>query len=143
MDARYWEQVGDDYEGEIFDSAKMDRHGVVLARLDEYADLRGTACDFGCGVGHYLPLLASRFLRVFGFDFAPSLLAQARRRCAGLGNVTLGRADLASGRTRLPIPLPKVRFGVCANVLISGDVKTPQDVPTGTPYWLFVVRKAK
>jgi SAM-dependent methyltransferase len=126
MDARYWERVGADYETSIFDSAKMDRHGVVLARLREHADTRATACDFGCGIGHYLPLLAPRFRRVFGFDFAHSLLSQAAIRCQGLDNVSLAQADLAGARARLPIP--KVRFGVCANVLISEDVRMRRNI---------------
>jgi SAM-dependent methyltransferase len=119
MDSRYWERVGSDYEAEIFDSAKMDRSGVVRARLREHADPLATACDFGCGVGHYLPLLSPLFSQVFGFDFAESLLAQAAARCRTLDNVTLARADLSKARVRLPIR--DVPFGICANVLISDD----------------------
>lgn len=119
MDSRYWERVGERYDKEIFASSLADRAGVIRRRLDELADPRGVAADFGCGVGHYLPLLARRFRAVHGVDFAASLLEQARQRIEGLENVTLHRADLGSGRARVPIP--KVRVGVCANVLISED----------------------
>jgi len=126
MDPRYWERIGDDYEQDIFDSARMDRRGVIRARILEHADPRALACDFGCGVGHYLPLLSPLFRRVYGFDGANSLLRQAEKRCAGLGNVRLARANLAGIRPDLAIP--KVRFAVCANVLISEDETARQRI---------------
>ena len=119
MDASYWEEVGRSYEETIFDSASKDRFGVIRARLDQYADRDSVATDFGCGVGHYLPLLARRFRRVHGVDGAESLLERARERCGELDNVTVQRANLAAARTRLEVR--KARFALCANVLISED----------------------
>ena len=119
MDVRYWERVGDRYERDIFASSRSDTGGVIRRRLDELADPGAIAADFGCGVGHYLPLLARRFRAVHGIDFAASLLDQARDRSSGLTNVMLHRANLATGRARIAIP--KARVGVCANVLISRD----------------------
>lgn len=119
MNLRYWEELGKEYDQHIFDSAKMDRTGIVRDRLLAYANPRFDACDFGCGVGHYLPLLSPLFRRVYGFDFAAPLVRQATARTAELENVEVARANLASARSKLPIP--KVRFGVCANVLISAD----------------------
>jgi SAM-dependent methyltransferase len=117
MDAEYWEGIGRQYEDEIFSSARADTGGVIRRRLDELAAPRGVAADFGCGVGHYLPLLARRFRVVHGIDFAESLLDQARARTQRTQNVVIHRANLASGRAR--IPMPQARVGVCANVLIS------------------------
>lgn len=119
MDATYWEEIGENYEETIFDSASKDRHGVIRQRLDEYADATAVATDFGCGVGHYLPLLARRFRRIHGVDGTESLLDRARERCRELDNVTIQRANLAGARTKLAEP--KARFGICANVLISED----------------------
>jgi len=119
VDARYWERVGARYEREIFASSLSDTGGVIRRRLDELANPRAAAADFGCGVGHYLPLLAKRFRAVHGIDFADSLLEQARERTLRLANVSLHRANLASGRAK--IALPRLAVGVCANVLISED----------------------
>lgn len=119
MDARYWERVGDRYEREIFASSLADTGGVIRRRLDELANPRIAAGDFGCGVGHYLPLLARRFRTAHGIDFADSLLEQARERVRGFENVSLHKANLASGRAKLA--LPKLKVGVCANVLISEE----------------------
>ena len=119
MDARYWERVGDRYEKEIFSSSLSDTSGVIRRRLDELANPGAAVADFGCGVGYYLPLLARRFRAVHGIDFAESLLEQARERTQRLENVSLHQANLASGRAK--IALPKLKVGICANVLISED----------------------
>jgi SAM-dependent methyltransferase len=121
VDARYWERIGQDYEAEIFASALADTSGAIIKRLNELARPRGVAVDFGCGVGHYLPLLSKRFREVHGFDFAHALVDQARERTSRLKNVTVRQANLASARTKLPSPLADV--GVCANVLISDDAR--------------------
>jgi SAM-dependent methyltransferase len=126
MDARYWERVGRRYEEEIFASSRADRRGVIRSRLDELALPRGRAVDFGCGVGHYLPLLARRFGSVHAVDFADSLLEQARARTRGLDNVSFHRANLASGRARLPFA--KAQVGICANVLLSPDPKARRGI---------------
>lgn len=42
-----------------------DLHGVIIGRLAEYCVANATvAVDFGCGVGRYLPHLASRCKQV-------------------------------------------------------------------------------
>jgi len=46
-----------------------------------------SALDFGCGIGRLTRALASRYGQVVGVDISPSMLAQARRLNAGLGNV--------------------------------------------------------
>jgi SAM-dependent methyltransferase len=119
VDVKYWERIGDRYEEEIFASSLADTDGVIRRRLDELANPRAVAADFGCGVGHYLPLLSRRFRSVHGIDFAEPLLDQARERTRTLDNVTIHRANLASGRAKLPIS--NVKVAVCANVLISKE----------------------
>ncbi len=117
MDVAYWNAVAPTYDNQVFNSAAADATGVLGGRLDELAAPGQVACDFGCGVGHYLPLLAPRFKRVVAIDFAGDLLAQAQERHAGLGNVAFLQADLARGRRRLP----RAHVGFCTNVLIHPD----------------------
>jgi len=119
VDAKYWQRIGTRYEDEIFASSLADRRGIIRRRLDELAKPRAVAADFGCGVGHYLPLLSKRFRVVHGIDFAERLLEQARERTSTLENVEIHRANLANGHATLPFVTAKV--GICANVLISED----------------------
>jgi SAM-dependent methyltransferase len=68
-----------------------------------FADLglvvrRQLAVDFGCGVGRLTRALSSKFNRVIGIDIAASMVAEARRLNADVGNVAFElneRSDLA------------------------------------------------
>ncbi|HXO21194.1 MAG TPA: methyltransferase domain-containing protein [Thermoanaerobaculia bacterium] len=56
------------------------------------------ALEIGCGIGRFETALAGRLREIHGIDVSPGMVATARRRAAGLGNVhfalTAGR-DLA------------------------------------------------
>jgi SAM-dependent methyltransferase len=85
--ARYWSEVAGRYEQEFVDPYHR-RRNPLLDALAAVPDARTkTAADLGCGIGPLLPILAERFRRVIAVDFAPGMLARARERCAGLGNI--------------------------------------------------------
>jgi SAM-dependent methyltransferase len=65
---------------EFFATGRREIDGVV-ATLDELGlpSGRGTALDFGCGVGRLTQALAAHFDEVTGVDIAPSMLENARR----------------------------------------------------------------
>ena len=88
--------VLDDHRGEFFGAGRR----VVQNRLAEYERVfgrlpRGSALDFGCGVGRLTLPLADEFSRVVGLDIAPSMLAEAQQNAAefGVDNVTFARSD--------------------------------------------------
>jgi 2-polyprenyl-3-methyl-5-hydroxy-6-metoxy-1,4-benzoquinol methylase len=47
--------------------------------------VRGTAIDFGCGVGRLTIPLARQFTEVLGLDVSETMLNQARENCRGVG----------------------------------------------------------
>jgi ArsR family transcriptional regulator len=59
-----------------------------------------TIADLGCGTGLALADLSRCVAHVIGIDQSEAMLATARSRTAGLGNVELHQADLAD----LPVP---------------------------------------
>src|SRR5712675_1004123 len=61
----------------------------IVARLDEWQLIKPdlTALDVGCGIGRLETALAPRLRAITGIDVSPGMIAEARRRCAGLGNV--------------------------------------------------------
>jgi len=81
----------------------------VVSRMDEWGLLRPQArvLEVGCGIGRFVAALASRVGQATGLDVSEGMIARARERCAGLGNVTLaassGRdlAGLADGAVDL------------------------------------------
>ena len=60
----------------------------------------GDALDVGSGTGDLTRLLAARCARVTGVDLSPNMVAEARRRSAGLSNVDYVVADVMTA------PLP-------------------------------------
>ncbi|WP_374471773.1 class I SAM-dependent methyltransferase [Phenylobacterium sp.] len=68
--------------------------------LDIYADLApagGSVLELGAGSGRVAFALAERGLRVTGVEIAPSMLAQAQARLAGLPPEVAGRVELRRG----------------------------------------------
>lgn len=55
---------------------------------------RGAAIDLGTGIGNGVPMLARAFRRVVAIDYAPKMVASARRRHGHLKNVTFAVADM-------------------------------------------------
>lgn len=51
------------------------------------------AVEIGCGIGRFIRALAERCRSVTGLDVSAGMIAEARLRCAGLGNATLLRTD--------------------------------------------------
>lgn len=63
----------------------------IVMRLAEW-ELLGpdrAILDIGCGIGRIERALAARVGTITGIDLSPGMIAEARRRCRGLANVTL------------------------------------------------------
>jgi len=64
---------------------------LIQVLEDGFGDIaRGSALDFGCGVGRITQALAKEFDAVVGLDISPGMLAEARRNAqvSGFANVT-------------------------------------------------------
>lgn len=73
---RYADRLVDELAGKPFDR-------WLLARVAELAGA-GPVADVGCGPGHIAAHLAAAGPAVSGFDLAPEMVAQARRRFPGI-----------------------------------------------------------
>ena len=118
MNRGYWNRLADRYEDEIFSVLAHDRAALVAAAVRRCGRPGQTATDVGCGIGHFLPLLAANFRRVLAVDLSPRNVARARARFPRLANVDYRAADLAAPRARLPA----ADFALCVNVVISPDL---------------------
>jgi SAM-dependent methyltransferase len=67
----------------------------VVALLDRLGVLgpKRRVLEIGCGIGRFQRALAGRVATITGIDIAPGMIAEARRRCAGLANVSLMRTS--------------------------------------------------
>ncbi len=120
MNKRYWDRMAAHYEDEIFDSLANDRQRIVLSHLKKYAAPDSVACDVGCGIGKYLPELASRFKHVYAIDLSDRLLERARTTYADLNNITYIQSNLAKPELKIKKPA----FAICMNVLIMPGYRT-------------------
>jgi SAM-dependent methyltransferase len=114
MDVKYWNEVGGDYDREIFDVLAHDRNNLLRSRIHTFGSREKTASDLGCGIGKFLPMLSENFGHVHAYDISETCLSQARENCAALSNVAFIRTDLSEGKKRIP----KVDFVLCVNSLI-------------------------
>jgi SAM-dependent methyltransferase len=89
----FWNAIAPDWDNQIFDTLAEDGGGVISGSIHRMAQSAGTAADFGCGVGRYLPLLAANFSRVLALDSATACLDRARRKARRLPNVEVLRAS--------------------------------------------------
>lgn len=72
------------------DPAILDRATSELVALLADWDLLGTdrvALDIGCGIGRIERALATRLRHIIGIDLSPAMIAEAKRRSAGVANV--------------------------------------------------------
>lgn len=76
--------------------------GLLRAATDEVAErLRSwgllgperTVLDLGCGIGRFGEALAGEVRAFVGIDISGEMIAAARRRCAGLGNVSFRQSS--------------------------------------------------
>jgi len=100
----YWEEAAQDAESASYMAHEQGlpsdcvEHRFALERavVDRwFAGLGPTSSvlDLGCGAGAWTELFAQRYGRVVGVDTSVGMLAAARRRLAGQGNVELVRGE--------------------------------------------------
>jgi len=78
------------------DPAILDRATTELTALLDAWGLLGVerdALDIGCGIGRVERQLASRLRHIIGIDLSPAMVAEARRRCAGIANLAFTVCD--------------------------------------------------
>ena len=119
MDEKYWDRMAADYDGEIFSVLASDRNEVIVSVIQQFGSKNAAACDFGCGTGKFLPVLAENFRTIYALDLSGELLEQARQNCRNLHNISFSKADLSKNKLKLP----RVDFGLCVNVLIMSSRK--------------------
>ncbi|GAB3277999.1 class I SAM-dependent methyltransferase [Actinocorallia lasiicapitis] len=85
----------------------VDPDGLIAEAMRAIRPWDGqTVLDVGCGTGFHLPFFAEKAERVIGAEPHAGLAATARRRCAGLPNVTVRTAAAQA----LPLPDSSVDF---------------------------------
>ncbi len=87
----------------------------IVARLADWALIPPNArvLDLGCGIGRFLQALAPRVAHITGLDLSARMVAEAKRRCAGLVNVTVRQS---SGRDLVGVASESLDLVLAADV---------------------------
>ena len=93
----YWNRLADTYQEDVAYVVGSDLHDVILKRLGRESDL-GRVAEFGCGTGLFTHTIADNAQEVVATDASARMVVVARRRLAGLSNVSVRQAPCpASG----------------------------------------------
>jgi SAM-dependent methyltransferase len=114
MNRAYWDRLARRYSDEVLEITAIDSSGLLARTAAEIGRRSAVAGDFGCGVGSTTRAFAPYFERTVGIDFAPKLLAEARRRTRD-ATVSYVLADLAADE---PLGF-RVDAGFCVSCLIA------------------------
>ena len=108
----FWDSVAGVYD--LFVNVVNRRTHVALRRI--VADLirpGDRVLECACGTGLLTEVMAPRCARLTATDFAPRMLARARKNCAAFGNITFEAADI----TALNFPDASFDAVVAGNVI--------------------------
>ena len=112
-----WNALADDFETEVCDitreavSDQLNRY-IAQIRLPK----RATLVDLGCGLGTFIHQYHSLFARITGAEFAPRIIARAKKQCAGVPNVSWLTMDMARSAKIIGTVAD---LTVCMNVITS------------------------
>lgn len=113
---RHWNNIGKNYNQEIFDVFASDKKKLLPQYFKKHANKKGTAIDFGCGNGKAFQFLSPTFKEIVAADISENLLQQART--TPFNNITFVQTDLAKPKVKLPT----ADFLFSCNVIMLPDI---------------------
>jgi len=120
---RHWSRAAARYDDLFLDPFRPGVENPLLDAILAIPDPASkTVADLGCGTGPLLPHLVGRFGRVVGLDFAPGMIAKAKKRleAAGTGqDVTF----LVRKMHELDDFAGKLDVAVAVNSIVMPDVR--------------------
>jgi Methyltransferase domain len=123
VNRKAWNRLAANFESEACDIAREEssdsvKHFFALARIPKTG---GVLVDMGCGVGTFIREFGHHFGEVVGVEYAPGIIARAKERCAGMGNITWYNSGISHAATRIG---RRADLTVCMNVITSSNAAT-------------------
>ena len=136
MNRAQWNRLADNFETEVCDIAREETTNQLasLVRLAAPSGDRSVLVDLGCGVGSFVLRYRQSFSRIVAVEFAPRIIARAKKNCAGLKHVEWLNIDI----TRAARAIGAVGdLTVCMNVITSPSAAVRNSI------WRTVARVTK
>lgn len=119
MDKKYWENIANSYETEIFDVLQNDRSGKIIAAIETFASKKKSIIDIGCAVGKWMPVLAPNFKKVLAIDISQKNLNIAKKKHTQFKNIEYAQVDMSAKNVE------KETFdaAICINAILTASLK--------------------
>ncbi|HSM97247.1 MAG TPA: class I SAM-dependent methyltransferase [Rhizomicrobium sp.] len=116
MNRKEWNKLAKTFEKNVCDISREEtadriKSYVAAAKIPKRG---GVLVDLGCGIGTFILQYGHRFGEIVGVEYASSIIARAKKRCAGVAGVTWQTAGLEAAARRIG---DRADLTVCMNVI--------------------------
>ena len=136
MNRAQWNHLADDFETEVCDIARegtddqLGRYVGALRLLPKSSVL----VDLGCGLGSFIRRFQDRFRKITAVEYAPRIIARAKKNCAGVAKVRWLTMD---------IPRSAKTIGAVADLTVSMNVITSPSQAKRNAIWKAIASVTK
>ncbi|HEY0283477.1 MAG TPA: class I SAM-dependent methyltransferase [Rhizomicrobium sp.] len=118
MNRAQWNHLADEFETQVCDIAREeteDRLGRYV-RAAHPVPKSSVLVDLGCGLGSFIRKFQDRFLKITAVEYAPRIIARAKKNCAGVTKIKWLAMDIPRSAETIGTVAD---LTVCMNVITS------------------------
>ena len=136
MNRAQWNHLADDFETEVCDIAREETEDQLgrYVRAARPLPKKSVLVDLGCGLGSFIRRFQDRFLEITGVEYAPRIIARARKNCADVKNVKWLTMD---------IPRCAKTIGTVADLTVCMNVITSPSSAKRDAIWKTIAKVTK
>jgi SAM-dependent methyltransferase len=136
MNRAQWNQLADEFETEVCDIAREETEDRLsrYVRAVRLFPKSSVLVDLGCGLGSFIRRFHDRFLEITAVEYAPRIIARAKKNCAGVAKVRWLTMD---------IPRSAKTIGTVADLTVCMNVITSPSQAKRNAIWKAVAKVTK
>lgn len=118
MNRAQWNKLADDFELDVCDISREETDNQIRRYVPAAAKLKKNPVlvDLGCGIGSFIKMFGAPFREIIGVEFAPRIIARAKKRCARMPGITWLTMDIPRSAKEIG---RRADLTVCMNVITS------------------------
>jgi SAM-dependent methyltransferase len=118
MNRAQWNQLADEFETQVCDIAREETEDRLsrFVRAVRLSPKSSVLVDLGCGLGSFIRRFQDRFLEVTAVEYAPRIIARAKKNCAGMTKIRWLTMDIPRSAKTIDAVAD---LTVCMNVITS------------------------
>lgn len=136
MNRAQWNHLADNFETEVCDITREETEDQLgrYVRAARPLPKKSVLVDLGCGLGSFIRRFQDRFLEITGVEYAPRIIARARKNCADVKNVKWLTMD---------IPRCAKTIGTVADLTVCMNVITSPSSAKRDAIWKTIAKVTK